>query len=447
MDKKRVRKLLDDRAFKDYAALMKERNFNAFEVLRYSDYEIRHSNVLAWLLTPGETHGVGDAFLKRIVECLRKKDGEDVQDDPADSESVKKHGGKLKGLDVAAGFAAEDVRVERERDFVDVMVFLEKEPKVQLVVENKPGRRTSDHVKQLRGYVKEQCKKHGKKHGASYKVQGVLLTASRSGDPKHKDYLHLSWHEVRRFVGSLLEEGCVSSAEVKAFLRQYVDIVDRNILGLGPSSDGFRRLLKEHRPTLDKMLREWTPGVVPACWGVPPDDEIAVDSLLRDCRQRPADLRDAVRECLKCEGFKTEAAGAPGVFWVSFWEKGWFKRMTALRIGDQGWWFEFTHRSVTVKLGGARVAGKEREAVKSLIQFMQRSPVQGVDRGNLPLQLDGAYPYFYRRDLLTEAAVFDSTPEEMERRALEEAKTFLESTDYERMNRYFEALAFSPSPK
>lgn len=129
MDKKRVRELLDDRAFKDYAALMKERNFNAFEVLRYSDYEIRHSNVLAWLLTPGETHGAGDAFLKRVVKCLREKDGEDVQDDPADSDSVKKHGGKLKGLDMAAGFAAEDVRVERERDDVDVMVFFEKEPR------------------------------------------------------------------------------------------------------------------------------------------------------------------------------------------------------------------------------------------------------------------------------------------------------------------------------
>ncbi len=427
MDKKRVRELLDDRAFKDYAALMKERNFNAFEVLRYSDYEIRHSNVLAWLLTPGETHGVGDAFLRKIGECLQKK----------------KHSGKLKGLDMAAGFAAEDVRVERERDRVDVMVFLEKEPKVQLVIENKPCRRASEHVKQLRGYVKEQCKKHG----ASYRVQGVLLTASESGDPKHKDYLHLSWHEVRCLVGSLLEQGCVSSEEVEAFLRQYIEIVDRNILGLGPSSDGFRRLLKDRRPTLEKMLREWKPGVVPACWGVPPDDEIAVDSLLRDFRQRPGDLCDAVKEHLKGEKFKTEARGAPGVSWVSFWEKGWFKRMNALGVGDQGWWFEFTHRSMTVKLGGARVAGKERGAVKSLIRFMRRSPVQGVDPGNLPLELDGAFPYFYRRVLLTEADIFDSSPEKIEKRALAEVKAFLDSTDYERMNRYFEVLAFSPSPR
>ncbi|MCY3969687.1 MAG: hypothetical protein OXG74_07125, partial [Acidobacteria bacterium] len=281
------------------------------------------------------------------------------------------------------------------------------------------------------------------------RVQGVLLTASQSGDPKHKDYLHLSWHEVRRSVGSLLEEGCVSSVEVKAFLRQYIDIVDRNILGLGPSSDGFRRLLKDHRATLEKMLCEWKPGVVPACWGVPPDDEIAVDSLLRDFRQRPADLRDAVRECLKGERFKTAAAGAPGgtAFWVSFWEAGWFKRMNALGVGGQGWWFEFTHRSVTVKFGGAGVAGKERQAVRGLLDFMHRSPVQGVDPGHLPLELDGAFPYFYRRDLLREADFSDSTPEEMEQRTLAEVKAFLDSTDYERVQRYFEVLAFRPSPK
>ena len=422
-----IRELLDDKAFKDYAALTKEREFNAFDVLRYSDYEIRHSNVLAWLLTPGETHGVGDTFLRRLGECLRQK----------------QHSGKLQPLDMAAGFAAEDVRVERERDYVDVMVFFKKEPRVLLVVENKPCRRTPESVEQLRGYVEEQCEKHG----ASYRVQGVLLTASSSGKRKHKDYLHLSWHEIRRLVASLLKEGCVSSAEVTAFLRHYIEIVDRNILGQGPSSDSFRRLLKDHGPTLERMLPEWKPGAVPACWDLSPGDEGAVDSLLLDFRQRPADLRDRVREFLKGEKFKTAAAGAPGgtAFWVSFWKKGWFKGVRALGVGDQGWWFEFTHRSVTVKLGGAAVAGKERQAVRSLMDFMRRSPVQGTDTGKFPLVFEGPFPYFYRQDLLTEADFSGSTPEEIEKRTLAAAKAFVRSADYKRINRYFEVLAFRPS--
>ena len=33
---------------------------NIFKILGVSHYEIRHSNFLAWLLDPYESHGVGD---------------------------------------------------------------------------------------------------------------------------------------------------------------------------------------------------------------------------------------------------------------------------------------------------------------------------------------------------------------------------------------------------
>src|SRR5438046_130958 len=39
--------------------------FNLFRVLRFERGEIRHSNVLAWLLDPAESHGVRDLFLRR----------------------------------------------------------------------------------------------------------------------------------------------------------------------------------------------------------------------------------------------------------------------------------------------------------------------------------------------------------------------------------------------
>ncbi len=37
--------------------------FNIFDALGIARVEIRHSNFLAWLLTPGESHGQGDLFL------------------------------------------------------------------------------------------------------------------------------------------------------------------------------------------------------------------------------------------------------------------------------------------------------------------------------------------------------------------------------------------------
>jgi hypothetical protein len=44
--------------------------FNMFNVLRADRAEIRHSNVLAWLLTPDETHGLGAVFLRRFLSRL-----------------------------------------------------------------------------------------------------------------------------------------------------------------------------------------------------------------------------------------------------------------------------------------------------------------------------------------------------------------------------------------
>ena len=41
--------------------------FNVFDVLKSVDYEIRHSNVLAWLLNPFESHMTGRRFFDALV--------------------------------------------------------------------------------------------------------------------------------------------------------------------------------------------------------------------------------------------------------------------------------------------------------------------------------------------------------------------------------------------
>ena len=67
-----LRKLIDDPRFLAYhRELVEPRQFNTFDVLRYSGYEIRHSNVVAWLLRPADTHGIGSRFLKWFVKLVK----------------------------------------------------------------------------------------------------------------------------------------------------------------------------------------------------------------------------------------------------------------------------------------------------------------------------------------------------------------------------------------
>ena len=416
-----VQELLGDKAFHEYEALTKERSFNVFDVLRYSDYEIRHSNVLAWLFRPGETHGAGDAFVKGFVQHLKSK-----QDS-----------GKLDGLDLKSGLGPQAVQVERELDNVDVTVFFKRTPRLALAIENKPSAWMPGHANQVRDYEKKLRKKYKKK----YRIQSVLLTASDEGKPAaHTDYLHVSWHEVRDLIQQLLDCDGIKSRRVRAFVREYLEIVERNILGLGPSTDCFGELVKRHRAALERLLAG---GVK----GIPSDQEEAVNRLLAEFRHRPRQLRDEVRELLQKKKFETQARGArETTYWVSFWDTSWEEKAAALGIEEQGWWFEFTRQGVTAKLGGTPVSKEKRRIVERIMHLMGEVPVEGTDRSRFPLEFDEGYPYFYRCDLVPETDFVGSSPKEVSELTQARVKSFLESdsSDYRKIERYLEVLAFRP---
>ena len=44
--------------------------FNVFRALRIEEAEIPHSNVLAWLLDPEESHGLSEMVLRRILSNI-----------------------------------------------------------------------------------------------------------------------------------------------------------------------------------------------------------------------------------------------------------------------------------------------------------------------------------------------------------------------------------------
>jgi hypothetical protein len=41
--------------------------FNPLKILKVNELEIRHSNILAWLLDPNENHGLGQEFIKKFM--------------------------------------------------------------------------------------------------------------------------------------------------------------------------------------------------------------------------------------------------------------------------------------------------------------------------------------------------------------------------------------------
>src|SRR5713226_8947641 len=70
--------------------------FNIFDALRITDNEIRHSNFLAFLLDPAESHGQGQLFLKAILMDLLKK----AQPEARPLSPIHLDGADLRGVEV-----------------------------------------------------------------------------------------------------------------------------------------------------------------------------------------------------------------------------------------------------------------------------------------------------------------------------------------------------------
>ncbi len=68
VSKRDLQSLIDDPLFRrieDHG-----RRPNVFQIVGMGSWEIKHSNFIAWLLDSKESHGLGDALVRRLVGCL-----------------------------------------------------------------------------------------------------------------------------------------------------------------------------------------------------------------------------------------------------------------------------------------------------------------------------------------------------------------------------------------
>ena len=75
------REMIEEEALKDFLLdidCLKQLDdwtddFNLFDLLRITNIEIRHSNILAWIFDPNENHGLGDSFIKYFITKVVSK--------------------------------------------------------------------------------------------------------------------------------------------------------------------------------------------------------------------------------------------------------------------------------------------------------------------------------------------------------------------------------------
>ncbi len=423
-----VRELVESAEFRKHHKERQAPRFNVFDVLRYAEYEIRHSNVLSWLLTPGETHGLGDKFLRGFMESLDPKP--DILQSDFGAEPIKVE------------------RVEREFHFADVAVFLDDDRRTLLAIENKVVEIYDDAIGQTRDHVKRLRKEcpgrrlHGVLLTASGHDDGAALVARRQEEQPDVPMSYVSWHGIHEIITSLYPDDFVADTDVRSFVPQYREVVERII---HPGGRIVEKLLDMFAPTL-KRLSEANGAA--AIKQVDESRRETLRELVGAFRQRPAEQRSEIEEYLKSKGFKTTRTGRGSARWLT-WESREGVRILK-SAGSLNWSIGFSPGGVTVSLSFPPwIKGTVKDNV---IRFMKENPIErwlppGEADRYLTGNMDEEYGYLaaYSNRLLDSGDLAGlSFRESTELLRVKLDEFFAQGSDYDRIETFLRCLAFDP---
>ncbi|MCT4796353.1 PDDEXK-like family protein [Exiguobacterium alkaliphilum] len=218
--------------------------FNPFKVLRVANYEIRHSNVLAWLFDPNENHRLNSVFLRKVLMHLIMK---------ADNEN------KIDAFDYLA-FAhtpLSDVVVHREwsKRGVGAIDLLIEIPTLNVIVfiENKVHAIESSG--QLDRYVTSVTE-----HYPHRDILPVFLTLS--GDaPSHDAYWMLTYDEILRIIKHELELNHTTMADtIHDFLSYYVALLEERLVDDEATTETALQLYQDYTLAIHLLYANANPA-------------------------------------------------------------------------------------------------------------------------------------------------------------------------------------------
>jgi PD-(D/E)XK nuclease superfamily len=266
--------LLDDHAFQQLDA--QYRRFNLFSAIGAVHSELRHSNFLAFLLSPNESHGLGADFLTRVLRrFLQKLDG-----------AIR----PISSLELQLA-DLESAIVERERDNIDILI--EVSPlKLVVIIENKIRSPVADG--QLTRY-KEIVRR---KYDGWHQIFVLLTPEGYDADSYDPDYVACSYSEIVELLADYT--GYVRSslsAELVLILDHYLQMVKGNVVDDEKLKELARQLYYRHRDAFEFVYQS-RPDLLD-----PIKSLIEIEKSLVFDRSHPLLLRFAPVEWSKIDAF------------------------------------------------------------------------------------------------------------------------------------------------
>lgn len=200
-------------------------NFNIFDVLKITKTEIRHSNMISWLLTPNENHGLGDLFLKNFICSIVKK-------------GIRKYVNPLDFMTTdLSGF-----RVSREWEHIDILLTSES---YIIAIENKID--SDEHNDQLENYRKIIEERY-----ANQKKVYVYLTPDGIA-PSDEDYWDiLTYEDILESLDFAYNSKKNDIAEgARTLIQDYINLLRSKIVEDRKLVEICKKIYLKYKPALD----------------------------------------------------------------------------------------------------------------------------------------------------------------------------------------------------
>jgi len=210
-----------------------EDKFNIFSSLGIINQEVRHSNFLAWLLNPNETHNLADYFTTRFLKLAVYNDSNEIPD--------------LNLIDIDT-LNLSKINVYREWNNIDVLL-VDDDQNLVCVIENKVD--SKEHSNQLTKY-----RNVIESNYPDYRKIYIYLTVYGEEPESEKKYISISYKEVSQLIESLLErKESQMNDEISMFIRHYNEMVKRYIMEESEVQELCEQLYKKHKKALDLIFK------------------------------------------------------------------------------------------------------------------------------------------------------------------------------------------------
>lgn len=212
--------------------------FNIFDALGIARREIYHSNFLAWLLDPNESHGQGSLFLKAILmDLLRQAPPEQRAVSPIELDGVE-----LQGVEIH--------REWRHTGLLIDLLITCKSPQFIIAIENKiDSGEHSDQLSRYRRTVEQEFAEIPPRRRMFVFLTTDAAEASEAG------WVSYGYEDIHRVLSRLRKtnKGAVGD-DVSAFLDHYLRLIGSRFMDDPKISALCRHIYQKHRQAMELIF-------------------------------------------------------------------------------------------------------------------------------------------------------------------------------------------------